>query len=110
MRWTDVDIIVLTIVDLCALGVGVTILRRVTKIVVETGNAIHSAVGQNINEARESAVDAFAEAVGPAISQAAIHLLPMITQLIESKVDIDVRDKPASDDRNGSNIRSIGVI
>ena len=86
MNWQSIDIIILTIVDLCALGVGVTILKRVTRIVHESASAINKAVETNIEGARESAVSSFAEAVGPALTKAATELLPLFTELIEEKV------------------------
>lgn len=79
-------LLVLSVVDFCALGVGLTILRRVTKIVVETGKAIDRAVTENINSARDSAVDEFASAVKPALAQAATELIPLITDFLEDKI------------------------
>lgn len=74
MKWSDVLIIVLAIIDCAALFVGLTILRRVTRIVVETGDAIHSAVSDSIGEAKTEAVHEFTAAVGPALGLLAAEI------------------------------------
>lgn len=90
MSWQSIDIIALTFVDLCALGIGLTILRRVTHIVKDAGTQIKEAVTENIAEAKEEASASFAEAVGPAITNAITTLLPLATELIEEKVKDNV--------------------
>ena len=67
MTWDGVLLVVLAAVDVAALAVGLTILRRVTAIVVETGEAIDRAVRSSIDEARKDAVAGFVAALGPAL-------------------------------------------
>ncbi|MCL2393261.1 MAG: hypothetical protein FWC87_01130 [Acidimicrobiaceae bacterium] len=59
MTWDQALLIVLAVVDLAALVVGLTILRRVTRIVVDTGEAIHRAVESSIEEAKRDMLAAF---------------------------------------------------
>ena len=67
MTWDRVLLVVLSVVDLAALAVGLTILRRVTRIVVDTGEAIHAAVHASIDEAKHETVRSFTDALGPAL-------------------------------------------
>jgi len=59
VTWDQALLIVLAVVDLAALVVGLTILRRVTRIVVDTGEAIHRAVESSIEEAKRDMLAAF---------------------------------------------------
>jgi len=64
----QIVVYILCVIDLAALGVGLTVLRRVTRIVKETGDAVHAAVTDQIVEAQHSATDGFIEALGPALA------------------------------------------
>lgn len=79
MTWGDALLIALACVDLAALAVGLTILRRVTAIVVETGETIHQAVASSIDEAKRDAVIQFSAAVGPALAAFA-HEVPRVVR------------------------------
>lgn len=66
-----VIIYVLLGVDAAALAVGLTILRRVTKQVHETADAIRREVNGAINQAEQQAVGAFINAATPALAMVA---------------------------------------
>lgn len=86
MTWAHAMIIALSVIDLCALGVGVTILRRVTRTVEENGIAIRKAVLEGIDEAKEAAVSKFMVAVGPALAKVAETVPTVIKDSIERAV------------------------
>lgn len=55
----------LVLVDAAALGVGLTVLRRVTRIVKETASAVQEATDASIAQAQADAVTAFMAAAAP---------------------------------------------
>lgn len=84
MNWSHAMIVALAVIDLCALGVGVTILRKVTRTVEENGIAIREAVMEGIEEAKETAVAKFMVAVGPALGKIAETVPGVIKTAVET--------------------------
>ena len=83
MTWQSILLAVLAGVDVAALGVGLTILRRVRRIVVDAGAEIHQAVQDSIADAKSEAVGEFSAALSPALAGLASHLPTVIGQALE---------------------------
>lgn len=81
MSFDHAMIVALTVVDLCALGVGLTILRRVTRIVQDAGSAVETATMAGIDRAKAEAVEQFSEAVAPALSKLGDAVAPALISL-----------------------------
>lgn len=93
MRFWSFDhimIAVLTVVDLCALGVGLTILRKVTNQIKTTGTVIEDAVKDGINTAKSDAIQKFTDAVGPALGHIATIVPGIISDAIGEKIRVTV--------------------
>lgn len=84
MSWSHAMIVALAVIDLCALGVGVTILRKVTRTVEENGIAIREAVIAGIEEAKDMAVVKFMVAVGPALGKISETVPGIIKSAVET--------------------------
>ena len=69
MTWQDAVLITLTVVDISALAVGLTVLRRVTGLVRQAGEAVHEAVVEGIEDAKRDVVVGLASAVAPALGE-----------------------------------------
>ena len=69
MTWESAILIALTVVDVSALAVGLTVLRRVTRLVREAGDEVHRAVVEGIDQAKMDAVNGVAHAVVPVVSE-----------------------------------------
>lgn len=95
---------VLCVIDLAALGVGLTVLRRVTRIVKETGEAVHAAVTEQIIEAQRGATEGFIAALGPALA-----LLPdaLHDALRRVRVSGDGRFEIVSNDEGKKALREV---
>jgi len=93
MTWDQALLVALAVVDLAALTVGLTILRRVTRIVVETGEAIHGAVASSIDEAKRDTVEAFIAALAPALAHLP-NLLGGMKVSAEGRLSVDEEPKP----------------
>jgi hypothetical protein len=82
VTWDQLLLIVLAAVDVAALAVGLTILRRVTRIVIDTGEAIDRAVHESIEEAKHDAVRGFTEALGPALAVLASQVPKVVREAV----------------------------
>lgn len=80
----------LVLVDLAALTVGLTILRRVTKLVISVGDRIHEAVESSIEQARQDAVTGFLESATPIIAAVATGV-PKVVREALSEVASSIR-------------------
>ena len=103
MTWQSALVIVLVVVDISALGVGLTVLRRVTRLVVDAGEQIHASVLESVEQAKSDAVRGVAEAVGPIVANLVTQVpsaIEAMTREVTTAVSIELRrshDNPAHD-------------
>lgn len=81
---THTMIYVLSIIDFAALLVGLTVLKRVTKIVHEVADTIQREVTLQIAAAEKSTVQGFVEAAAPAIQMLAATMPRVVHDAVES--------------------------
>lgn len=84
MTWNDILLIILTGIDCAALAVGLTVLRRVTRLVKATGDQIHLAVMESIDQAKHDTVDAVVAELGPAVGTLLSQLSIAVQKLTNS--------------------------
>lgn len=109
----------LAVIDAAALSVGLLVLKRVTKIVHETADAVQEATNESIAKAESDAVDAFMRAATPVfdsfkpliqqeLAEAAAKLIPLLSSALGNKLerDADVHTGTIHSLKSGDNSKS----
>jgi hypothetical protein len=81
VTWQDGLLLFLSIVDVSALVVGLTVLRRVTRLVRDAGEQIHESVMESIDEAQGHAVRRLVEVVAPVLEGVSSVVVSAVEQI-----------------------------